>query len=148
MHGLYFLLHTSYSMCMYIPSACFSGSVYNYIHLMSTTQLDRSRSPTMPCILLVLYRSVYIHTYIHVHIQHGTSMQHGGWHLSVGVPIMYNMYEKVAHTITGNHKQLPHTVQTCTYIIIVPWILFHCSIQILALISLQGYPDPSESAPV
>ena len=44
------MLHTSYSMCMYIPSACFSGSV---IHLMSTTQLDRSRSPTMPCILLV-----------------------------------------------------------------------------------------------
>ena len=43
------LLHTSYSMCMYLYSACFSGS---YIHLMSTTQLDRSRSPTMPCILL------------------------------------------------------------------------------------------------
>ena len=52
LHALYFLLHTSYSMCMYLYSACFSGS---YIHLMSTTQqLDRSRSPTMPCILLVV----------------------------------------------------------------------------------------------
>ena len=51
LHALYFLLHTSYSMCMYLYSACFSGS---YIHLMSTTQLDRSRSPTMPRILLVI----------------------------------------------------------------------------------------------
>ena len=33
----------------------------SYIHLMSTTQLDRSRSPTMPCILLVyiyIYRKI------------------------------------------------------------------------------------------
>ena len=28
--------------------------IRSYIHLMSTTQLDRSRSPTMPCILLVI----------------------------------------------------------------------------------------------
>ena len=28
--------------------------IRSYIHLMSTRQLDRSRSPTMPCILLVL----------------------------------------------------------------------------------------------
>ena len=34
--------------------------IRSYIHLMSTTQLDRSRSPTMPCILLVyiLYRKI------------------------------------------------------------------------------------------
>ena len=32
-HALYFMLHTSYSMCMYIPSACFSGSVYtSHVH--------------------------------------------------------------------------------------------------------------------
>ena len=31
--------------------------IRSYIHLMSTTQLDRSRSPTMPCILLVLLAS-------------------------------------------------------------------------------------------
>ena len=45
------MLHTSYPTCMYLRSrVCFSG---RYRHLMSTTQLDRSRSPTMPCILLV-----------------------------------------------------------------------------------------------
>ena len=33
--------------------------IRSYIHLMSTTQLDRSRSPTMPCILLVyIYRKI------------------------------------------------------------------------------------------
>ena len=66
---IYFMLHTSYSMCMYIPSACFSGSVYSYIHLMSTTQLDRSRSPTMPCILLVyIYIYIYIYIYLYIYI--------------------------------------------------------------------------------
>ena len=61
-----YMLYTSCSMCMYIPSACFSGSVYSYIHLMSTTQLDRSRSPTMPCILLVY---IYIYAYIYIYIE-------------------------------------------------------------------------------
>ena len=32
--------------------------IRSYIHLMSTTQLDRSRSPTMPCILLVYRKSL------------------------------------------------------------------------------------------
>ena len=52
MHAAYFILH------VHVPSACLSGS---YIHLMCTTQLDRSRSPTMPCILLVylyIYRKI------------------------------------------------------------------------------------------
>ena len=58
-HALYFI-HTPCA-CI-LPSACFSGSVYSYIHLMSTTQLDRSRSPTMPCILLV-YIPIYLYIY-------------------------------------------------------------------------------------
>ena len=60
LHTLYFTLRTSYSMCMYLRQpACPSGRVYSYIHLMSITQLDRSRSPAMPCILLVYI--IYIH---------------------------------------------------------------------------------------
>ena len=63
------MLHTSYPTCMYLRSrACFSGRVYSYRHLMSTTQLDRSRSPTMPCILLVyIYIYIYIYTYIYIY---------------------------------------------------------------------------------
>ena len=57
------MLYTSccilHSPCACTYSACFSGSVYSYIHLMSTTQLDRFRSPTMPCILLYSYLYIY-----------------------------------------------------------------------------------------
>ena len=41
--------------------------IRSYIHLMSTTQLDRSRSPTMPCILLV-YIPIYLYIYIYIYI--------------------------------------------------------------------------------
>ena len=86
LHALYFMLHTSYSMCMYLVSACFSGSVYSYIHLMSTTQLDRSRSPTMPCILLVTLRepsrtagSGVAHTVIPIQRQHAHKIETSVW---------------------------------------------------------------------
>ena len=54
LHALYFMLRTSYSMCMYLLA---SQDVFirSYIHLMSTTQLDRSRSPTMPLVLYAVY---------------------------------------------------------------------------------------------
>ena len=53
LHALYFMLHTSYSMCMYLLLASQDVFIRSYIHLMSTAQLDRSRWPIMPCILLV-----------------------------------------------------------------------------------------------
>ena len=70
LHALYFMLDTSYTMCIYLVLA--SHEVFSYIHLMSTTQLDRSRSPTMPCILLVyLYIYIYIYPSIYIYIYIG-----------------------------------------------------------------------------
>ena len=53
-HAAYFILR------VHVPRiTCLLLRTYSYIHLMSTTQLDRSRSPTMPCILLVyIYRKI------------------------------------------------------------------------------------------
>ena len=100
LHALYFMLHTSYSMCMYIPSACFSGSVYSYIHLMFTTQLDRSRSPTMPCILLVGERELVVHLaaiflYIYIYI--------------------YRYITGAAHTVISIQRQHAHKIAISVY---------------------------------
>ena len=51
-------------LALVLRGACFSGRVFSYTHLMSTTQLDRSHSPTMPCILLVYIPIYYIYIYI------------------------------------------------------------------------------------
>ena len=56
-------LHSKCMSPLHTLPACRSGCVYSYIHLMSTTQLDRSRSPAMPCILLVYI--IYIYTKTH-----------------------------------------------------------------------------------
>ena len=56
LHALYFMLRTSYSTCACTYDNLLASQdvfIRSYIHLMSTTQLDRSRSPTMPCIHLV-----------------------------------------------------------------------------------------------
>ena len=55
------MLYTSCCI-LHTPCACTYDNllasqdvfIHSYIHLMSTAQLDRSRSPTMPCILLVI----------------------------------------------------------------------------------------------
>ena len=106
-HALYFMLHTSYSMCMYIPSACFSGSVYSYIHLMSTTQLDRSRSPTMPCILLV-YIPIYLYIYIYIYRKIAARC-------TTRLARSRSPITGAAHTVIPIQRQHAHKIATSVY---------------------------------
>ena len=108
------MLYTSCCI-LHTPCACTYDNllasqdvfIHSYIHLMSTAQLDRSRSPTMPCILLVGEReranlvvhlaAIFLYIYIYIY-RYITGAAH------TVIPIQRQHAHKIATSGTRNKE--------------------------------------------